>query len=198
MQDSYLPRARHEGLVIQPLDDELLLFDPEQGRAHSLNSTIAAVWRACDGMQDREQLADRCGIDQDTLQLALERLRAAHLLDETDDPAAVSAEGPSGVSRRLMIHKSLTAGAALGVAIPVIRWIVAPSVAAATSPHKHPRNGTTCHGPQPDGCGNPSLCSKGSSCCKGKCIRGQEQSCVPGSICFPNCSCISGSCGCFG
>src|SRR2546423_15689116 len=42
------PRARDARLVIQELPDELLVYDLERHRAHSLNRTAALVWRHCD------------------------------------------------------------------------------------------------------------------------------------------------------
>ena len=43
---SYRPRAREEGLHIQTVGDELLVFDSYDDRAHSLNDTAARVWGA--------------------------------------------------------------------------------------------------------------------------------------------------------
>src|SRR5664280_2841413 len=43
------PLARGQDLVVEPLGDELLVFDATVHRAHSLNAFAAAVWHACDG-----------------------------------------------------------------------------------------------------------------------------------------------------
>ncbi len=37
------PLARHEGLVVQKLDGEVLIYDLQRHRAHCLNSTAAAI-----------------------------------------------------------------------------------------------------------------------------------------------------------
>ena len=37
----------------RPLDDELLVYDARTHRGHCLNQTAAAVWKACDGNDDR-------------------------------------------------------------------------------------------------------------------------------------------------
>ncbi len=44
-----LPRARKEGLLIQELPEEVLVFDLSTAKAHCLNHTAALVWRRCDG-----------------------------------------------------------------------------------------------------------------------------------------------------
>ena len=181
------PRARQEGLVVQPVEDELLVFDSERGRAHSLNATAAAVWQACDGERDRRELATECGIDEDTLELALERLSAAHLVD--------GAEAPVGVSRRLMIRRTLAAGAALGAAIPVIRSITAPTPAMAMTHHK----GKGMAGKH---CTHSASCSASpASTCNAvvhSCQRRTNQSCSNTSSCLHNGSstipCVSGLC----
>lgn len=55
MNDSQLPIARNEGLVIQEMPDEILVYDLETNKAHCLNETAAFVWKACDG---RNSIAD--------------------------------------------------------------------------------------------------------------------------------------------
>jgi hypothetical protein len=114
---SYRPRARTDGLHIQPLGDELLVFDRDDDRAHSLNETAAKVWQACDGTRDLAALGQACGVDGDTVEFALELLRTNGLLDE---PAA-----PATFSRRTLL------GAA--VALPVVISVAAPTAAMAAS-----------------------------------------------------------------
>ena len=45
---SDIPR-RAPGFLLEELDDELLLFNPDDGRLLELNSTAALVWQLCDG-----------------------------------------------------------------------------------------------------------------------------------------------------
>lgn len=126
MEDrSYRPRARDDGLLVEPLGDELLVFDLHSDRAHSLNANLTKVWRACDGERDIDALQNASELDDDALQLALEMLRSARLLDEPEDPGRVS--------RRAILQKSLAAGAGIGVGIPAIRSIIAPTPAMAQS-----------------------------------------------------------------
>ncbi|HEY5188583.1 MAG TPA: hypothetical protein VII87_06080 [Solirubrobacteraceae bacterium] len=46
---SHRPQAREVGLLIGRLGDELLIFDGDRNRAHSLNDSAARVWRVCAG-----------------------------------------------------------------------------------------------------------------------------------------------------
>lgn len=48
MRDSDRPRQR-DGLLLQELDDEVLLYDPQQTRAVYMNATATLVWGLCDG-----------------------------------------------------------------------------------------------------------------------------------------------------
>ena len=43
------PRAKAEGLIVQELPDEVLVYDTARDEAHCLNETVAAVWKHCDG-----------------------------------------------------------------------------------------------------------------------------------------------------
>jgi hypothetical protein len=49
MEKARRPLARSAGLLVEPIGDELLVFDSERKVAHSLNDVAARVWRACDG-----------------------------------------------------------------------------------------------------------------------------------------------------
>jgi hypothetical protein len=51
------PISRSTGLVTKEVARELLVYDLEWHRAHSLNTVAAAVWRRCDGggMQRRSR-----------------------------------------------------------------------------------------------------------------------------------------------
>src|SRR5436190_6967815 len=51
------PAARSQGLVVEHLADETLIYDLERDEAHHLNPTAAAVFALCDGQATVEQLA---------------------------------------------------------------------------------------------------------------------------------------------
>jgi hypothetical protein len=178
------PQARNSDLIVEPIDEELLVFDTERQLAHSLNPTAARVWQACDGQHDLDALAGECQIDRPTLALALERLRDVHLLEQrtTNEPIH-DAPATTGVSRRAMLRKSVLAGAGLGIAIPVIRSITAPSLAMAASG----RSGRQVKGKAGEHCSPPTIvCSPGSTCLVGfqSCQRLAGQSCAHTSSCI--------------
>lgn len=89
------PRTRTARLVIQELDDELLVYDLDTDRVHSLNATAAAVFRACDGETTVAELCDALARrldarDASTLEplvhTALSDLERAALLEPGDLP----------------------------------------------------------------------------------------------------------------
>jgi hypothetical protein len=51
------PRARKDGLIVQNLPDETLVYDLERDRAHCLNQTAAFVWQHCDGRSNAAEIA---------------------------------------------------------------------------------------------------------------------------------------------
>jgi len=40
---------RTDGFKLEPLDDELLLYHPDQNRAVYMNETASLIWSLCDG-----------------------------------------------------------------------------------------------------------------------------------------------------
>jgi hypothetical protein len=177
------PRAREDGLVIEAIGDELLVYDTAVSRAHSLNASAAAVFQACDGTRSVGQIATECGLDEELAELALADLVRFGLVADHAGTA-------QGVSRRAVIRRLAVTGAALGVGVPAIRSITAPTAAMAAAstapctpgytppPGRHPKN--------PGGdCQNPGDCSPGSSCYSeiGWCVRGYGQSCYSQDLC---------------
>lgn len=144
-----MPRARTEGLTTQELGDELLVYDLPRHRCHNLNRTAALVWRQCDGQgsiaETAALLRDELGAsaDEQTVQLALDRLAEAHLLDG-------EAPGIAGsCSRREMMRRLTLAGGATAL-LPLVMTVVAPTPAAAASvarPHTDKPGGISCKVP---------------------------------------------------
>jgi hypothetical protein len=48
MRDADRPRRR-DGFLLQELDDEILLYHPQQTRAVYMNATATLIWGLCDG-----------------------------------------------------------------------------------------------------------------------------------------------------
>jgi Coenzyme PQQ synthesis protein D (PqqD) len=150
------PMARRQGLVVKELDGEVLIYDLERHEAHCLNDASARVWRACDGTKGLSELAadlqrSVTGCDEDTIRYALTQLEKRHLLAEPLHAGQVGRP----LTRREMFRKAAVTGVAIGVGIPVVKSIVAPTPAHAAS----------C---LPTGSG----CSSSAQCCSGLCVGG--------------------------
>lgn len=145
------PIARKQGLVIQELPDEVLVYDRDRDRAHCLNQTAAFVWQRCNGRNTAAQIARTlgqkfdCTVDEKVVWLALDQLGRNHLL--TNQPAPPPAL--MGMNRRAMVR---ALGLAAVVAVPLVTSIVAPTPAQAA----------TC-----GATGTP--CSTGPQCCSTVC-----------------------------
>jgi hypothetical protein len=165
-------------LVVEPMGEELLVFEPATDRAHSLNAPAASVWQECDGTRDVDALAQCCGLDPVAVTVALDSLRSCGLL--------LDFQGPR-VSRRQALRKVAVLGAGIA-AVPVIRSITAPSAAMAASTACIPRQGT-CTGQSCCASRNgPIYCSSRGRCslphshyAPGEC---NESRCKLGYICI--------------
>ena len=158
-----IPRARREGLVIEELPDEVLVYDRERDKAHCLNQTAALVWGYCDGKTTVPTMARHLErdlktelVDETIVWYALNQLSKDHLLDD----GFVAPAMLGGMTRRQMVH---VLGVAAVIAIPLVTSIVAPTPAQAA----------TCL-PTGSACGSPGVC------CSGQCP-GAPNACFPGS-----------------
>src|SRR5882672_3070128 len=148
MKEREFPKARMDCLTRQ-FEDEVLIYDPIREEGHCLNSTAAAVWKQCDGESDPSQMAEALSrqlsvrVDRQVVQLALEQLAHAHVLEEPE--ASVKA-----FSRRTAIRRI---GIAAAIALPLVTSIVAPLPAHAAS---------CVHNLQP--------CASNGQCCSGLCL----------------------------
>lgn len=128
--EQFAPKARKEGLVVQQLADEVLVYDQERFKAHCLNHTAALVWKHCDGNKTTSEIAQALRheagspVDEELVWLALSQLGKSRLLTEQ----AMMPEGRVGISRREVIRR---VGIAAAVALPVVTSIVAPRAAQA-------------------------------------------------------------------
>jgi hypothetical protein len=132
-----LPAGRRDRLIVESLDGELLVYDPERNRAHSLNRVAAAVWELSDGARDLAALADAAGATEDDVWRALTQLDERGLLDG-DLPRRMS--GPE-YSRRQAVRRMGLIGASAAFAAPLVKSIVVPTAAQAGASCV-PENGT--------------------------------------------------------
>jgi hypothetical protein len=125
-----IPAARQEGLIVQEVSEEVLVYDEQRHKAHCLNQTAAVVWRQCDGQRGAQEVARRASaemgatVGEEMVWLAVEELGKRGLLKERQGL------GVAGASRREMM-KRLGIGAA--VALPLVTTIVAPEAAEAAN-----------------------------------------------------------------
>jgi hypothetical protein len=154
------PCARKDGLIVQNLPDETLVYDLERDRAHCLNETAAFVWRHCDGRSNAKEIAralkdkTKQPVDEKLVWLALDQLKSNHLLDDAPAPPPAFAS----MNRRAVVRALGLSGA---IAIPVVVSIVAPMPAQAA---------TGCIGNGGDCTGNPGGCCSGCICEANTCI----------------------------
>ena len=148
-----LPRSRMDGLVIQELDDETLVYDTETDKAHCLNQTSAMVWEQCDGKTTVEQAARSLQskldvpVGADIIWLAVKQLQRFHLVEGSQKSPAMS--------RRALVLKYAPAA----LALPVIMSITAPTPAQQAS---CAAEGELCGGTNPPCCAG--VCSGSGNC----------------------------------
>jgi hypothetical protein len=164
MTDVRKPRARSEGLVIEQLDDELLVYDRTNDRAHCLSGPAARVWQRCDGRSTIEGLGAALELDAATVDRAAQELRLCGLLE---------GDAAGGLTRREMTLNVAKVGAATAAA-PLIISVVAPSPAEASTPTVE-----QCRAGFTSGCGS---CTLSGCCCCGP-GGGNTKDCVPTATC---------------
>lgn len=130
MRNVQFPTARKNGLVVQEIPDEVLVYDLDSNKAHCLNKTAGIVWKSCDGANSVSDIARLVTaelgeqVNDDFVWLAIDQLSENELLEQE-----IRSE-QSGQSRREVLKKI---GLASVVALPVIASLVAPtSIMAAT------------------------------------------------------------------
>lgn len=176
--------ARREGLVVQEMPDETLVYDLNRHSAHCLNETAAFVWNHCDGGTHPAEIAEmmskkwRKKVSEDLVWLALKQLKRANLLE---NPPARHA-GKIDASRRAAVQKL---GLAAALSLPVVTSIVSPTAAASASVP------VVCLGCIDRGFGNPftEVCTGTCGDYFGTCYKnsgcgaGQEQGCITCKAC---------------
>ena len=117
------PKARHQNLLVQDVDNEVVVYDTARKRAHHLNPSAASVWRLLDGSRSIDAIAAELGVAESVVGLAIDDLANAGLLDTGE---------PLSVSRRSALRRA-AAAAALGFLLPAVTSIAAPLAAHALS-----------------------------------------------------------------
>jgi hypothetical protein len=132
------PQDRTSELLKTDLGEEVVIYDPESKRAHSLNHLAVSVWNHFDAQKSIPELTRVVSadvgrpIDASTIEDALRQLEQAQLLTRR-----VQEVGGKTLGRREMLRKAGQVGAA-AVATPIVASILVPTAAAAASPPPTP------------------------------------------------------------
>ena len=124
------PLARKNGLVVQEMSDEVLVYDTETNKAHCLNQTAAFVWKNCDGVNSINDIVNHFEnqtgnvIEEDLIWLAIDQLNERKLLEKNITTKF------AGESRRSVLKKI---GLASVIALPIISSLTAPTAALAVA-----------------------------------------------------------------
>ncbi len=145
------PLSKKANMVVEPMADEVLIYDTTKNKLHVLSPVAAAVWNQCDGKTSITAIAAQLTVSTDNrnkadiVWLALEELEKTGLLQTR------LAIPQDQLSRRAMIRKTALASA---LALPFISTLTAPSPAHAQSVGGGAGVGGGCQGQGGGNCGN--------------------------------------------
>lgn len=145
------PQARTEGLVIQTLPDEVLIYDLQRHKAHCLNGSAAIIWNHCDGKTTVTEMAGLLEqelnrpVDEAMVLYGLDQLEKARLLARTK-----AGQAPKGRMTRREAVRNMGLAAVIG--LPLVTSILAPTAVQAA----------TCRA-------TGAACGTGAQCCSGVC-----------------------------
>ena len=151
-----LPVALKEGLLVETLPDEVLVYDLERKKAHCLNQTAALIWQHCDGRTSVSEIARalsnhlNASIDEEVVWYGLKHLDKSRLLEEEMWPGNLR-----HVSRRNLVRKI-----GVAISIPLVMSVLAPKASAVLSC-------TLANCPEGFGCTAPCKCNPDTSTCTG-------------------------------
>src|SRR5215204_2416066 len=106
MNNSQVPVARKDGLVIQETAEEVLVYDLNTNKAHCLNQTAAFVWKSCDGVRSIEEITKTFALEtgftvqEELIWLAIDQLNGKNLLE-----TGTATSNLVGQTRRQLIKK---------------------------------------------------------------------------------------------
>jgi hypothetical protein len=127
------PMARSLDLIVQEVDDEVLIYDEYNARAHCLSADTGRIWLACDGEKSEAAIAAELDTDIDMVQRTLVELNTLALVQI--DPALIEKGNGNGATRREFGLKAAKLGGAVAIA-PAIYTVIAPTaLASATVPN---------------------------------------------------------------
>lgn len=134
-QENPVPATRSEGLLVECVGDETVVYDTESKEAHCLNPLASVVFAHSDGRRTAADIAviaeQQTGHPVSEAQIAttVRELEATSLLET---PLVVVTDS-EGLSRRQMMRKTAFAGAAATVAGSAVMTIAVPTAMAGCS-----------------------------------------------------------------
>lgn len=170
MNDLRLPIARKEGLVVQEMPDEILVYDLESNKAYCLNQTAALVWKFCNGKNSASDISKNLGrelkilVPEDLVWLAIDQLSKDNLLKEE------IRLNIGGLSRREAVKKI---GLASMIALPIVAMLSFPKAALAA----------TCSASACSDTPDSGGCQAGTHCCRGNCYANTATCASVGQAC---------------
>ena len=75
------PRARRDGIIAEPLDEDTVVYESQTGTAHRLDPLVAKIWQAADGTRSVTDLARLTGARERAVLVALTQLATDGLLE---------------------------------------------------------------------------------------------------------------------
>jgi Coenzyme PQQ synthesis protein D (PqqD) len=120
-----IPKARNNQIVTQQSENEILIYDLTNNKAHCLNETSTIIWQNCDGNKTVAEISNENKIPEEYVLVALKKFDKANLLQTTTDGAWQN----NGLSRRKLLLRAGTTA----VALPLLTTLVAPLAVNAQS-----------------------------------------------------------------
>jgi hypothetical protein len=199
--NSKVPLARSEDLLVERVSDELVIYDLENKEAHCLKPLASSVFSHSDGESSVAQIMETVEADLGHSVTEAEILDAVAQLEQIRlliTPSLLVVDGNGGISRREMMRRVGYAGAAATVGTALVTSIAAPSALAACSGQPA---GCNCTKNNPDCASNHCCSGNGNDKCNVGCCsstnNGQDCQCQAngtcGSIPQPG-NCCAGTC----
>jgi hypothetical protein len=131
-QHKMAPVARDEGLLVEQVGDETVVFDADTKEAHCLSALAAVIFANCDGKTSVEDLAR---IASDKTREPVDTSQVMNALAQLEERDLMEPRAPReiGLSRRTMLQRTAALGGAVA-ASPLITSVIAPTSAAAVTP----------------------------------------------------------------
>jgi hypothetical protein len=183
------PIARSEGLLVETIGDESVIYDTETKVAHALKPLAAAVYMYADGKTSAAEIAELASyrlateVTEPDVVTAFEELRANSLLE-----APVLDVG-TGVSRRTALKTFAAAGAGSMLVMSVATSAAQACITCSTVPPSSwscSQNGINGQGPYSGGnqsdcriCDSNGPCGSAAACCCAPCDGSASNCCQP-------------------